>query len=112
MASTKGRSRCRTTKAAASWALKAAANGAMPTSWLLTATIAAALAIAGVVGVPVAAALPECTNTAPQTTQCERGSHVQINTSPNVTVNTGPFLEEPWLYSGIPVFGIGDWAVP
>ena len=72
----------------------------------------AALGIAAVVVAPAAAALPDCGTIAPWTMQCERGTHTSINSSPNVIVNTGPFLEQPWLYPGYPVFGIGGWAVP
>jgi hypothetical protein len=49
---------------------------------------------------------------APWTMQCERGSNTSINTSPNPSVTPGPFLEQPWLFPGFPVFGIGGWAVP
>jgi len=44
--------------------------------------------------------------------QCERGSNTSINTTPNAIVAPGPFLEQPWLFPGYPVFGIGGWAVP
>jgi hypothetical protein len=71
-----------------------------------------AVGIASIATAPVAAALPHCGMIAPQTMQCERGTHTSINTSPNVSINTGPFLEEPWLYPGYPVVGIGGWAVP
>lgn len=78
---------------------------------LLTAAVMAA-AGASIALAPVAAALPDCAIIAPQTMQCERGTHVGINSSPNVIVNTGPFLEQPWLYPGYPLYGIGGWAVP
>jgi hypothetical protein len=67
---------------------------------------------AALIAAPIASALPDCANTAPGTRQCERGTHTQINSSPTVIVNTGPYLEQPWLYPGIPVYGIGGWAVP
>ncbi|HZQ32598.1 MAG TPA: hypothetical protein VFB19_12795 [Mycobacterium sp.] len=74
--------------------------------------VVAALGVAAMAGAPFASALPNCAMIAPQTMQCERGTHVGINTSPNVAINTGPFVEQPWLYPGYPVFGIGGWAVP
>lgn len=46
---------------------------------------AAALAFA-----PVAAAIPDCVNTGPTTTQCQRNGNVQIATSPGV-INNYPF---------------------
>ena len=78
------------------------------------APLTAAFATATMIAVaPSAAALPECTNTTATTIECQRGTHVRINSAPNVVVNTGPFLERPWLYNpGIGVFGIGGWAVP
>jgi hypothetical protein len=77
----------------------------------LTAAMTAAIGIA-VGGAPSAAALPDCATVAPWTMQCERGTHTSINSSPNVVVNPGPFLEQPWQYPMRPVFGIGGWAVP
>ena len=76
------------------------------------ATVVATAGVATVVCAPAASALPDCAMIAPQTMQCERGTHVGINSSPNVAINTGPFLEQPWLYPAYPVFGIGGWAVP
>jgi hypothetical protein len=69
---------------------------------------AVAAAVASVLFAPAAGALPDCGTIAPQTMQCERGTHTGINTSPNVTVNTGPFLEQPWFYP-YPVRGINGW---
>lgn len=80
----------------------------------LTPRVATVLAAAVGLSVGVAAparALPECTNISPRTTQCERGVHTQINTGPNVFVNTGPFTQTPWTPVP-PVFGVGGWAVP
>jgi hypothetical protein len=71
----------------------------------------AAFVAAAVVAIPLApaaAALPDCGTIAPQTMQCERGTHTGINTSPNVIVNTGPFVEQPWFYP-YPVRGIYGW---
>lgn len=73
---------------------------------------AAALIVVALVSAPPAHALPDCATVAPWTMQCERGTHTSLNTSPNVNVSPGPFLEQPWLYPGYPVFGIGGWAVP
>jgi hypothetical protein len=77
----------------------------------LTAGVIAAIGVA-IVGAPAAAALPNCGVVAPWTMQCERGSNTSINTTPNAIVAPGPFLEQPWLFPGYPVFGIGGWAVP
>lgn len=70
------------------------------------------LGAAAILVAPEAHALPDCATVAPWTMQCERGTHTSINTSPNELVVPGPFLEQPWLYPGYPVFGIGGWAVP
>jgi hypothetical protein len=83
----------------------------MRTCGPLAAVAITAIGIA-VVGAPPAAALPNCGTVAPWTMQCERGTNTSINTSPNVIVNTGPFVEQPWLFPGYPIFGIGGWAVP
>jgi hypothetical protein len=83
----------------------------MWTVWRLTAGVIAAIGVA-IAGAPAAAALPDCGVVAPWTMQCERGSNTSINTSPNPSVTPGPFLEQPWLFPGFPVFGIGGWAVP
>lgn len=84
----------------------------MRTAGRLTTAVMAAVGIAGVAGVPEAAALPDCATVAPWTMQCERGTHTSINSSPNAIVTPGSFLQQPWLYPGNPVFGIGGWAVP
>jgi hypothetical protein len=83
----------------------------VPTGGRLTASILSAIGIA-LLSAPSAAALPDCGTIAPWTMQCERGTHTSINSSPNVFVSPGPFLEQPWLYPGYPGFGIGGWAVP
>jgi hypothetical protein len=81
------------------------------TGWRAAIALGAA-GIASITVAPLASALPDCGMIAPRTMQCERGTHTSINSSPNVTVNTGPYLEEPWIYPGYPVVGIGGWAVP
>ena len=77
----------------------------------LTAGVLTAIGIA-ILSAPTAAALPNCGTVAPWTMQCERGAHTAINTSPNPYTTPGPFLEQPWLFPGVPVFGFGGWAVP
>jgi hypothetical protein len=51
------------------------------------------LAVAGVAGAiamaPIAAAAPECTTVAPNTTQCETNGSAQIVTSPQLNNNWG-----------------------
>jgi hypothetical protein len=83
----------------------------MGTTGPLTAGVIAAIGIA-IVDAPAAAALPDCGIVAPWTMQCERGTNTSINSSPNPMTTPGPFLEQPWLFPGFPVFGIGGWAVP
>lgn len=58
---------------------------------LAFASVAAAVAVA-VASASRAAAVPDCTNTGPTTTQCERPGNAQINTSPGYsTYNPGGF---------------------
>lgn len=58
---------------------------------LPTATTLSAIAITGaVLTAPAAAALPECVNTSPRTTQCQTGGSSQIVTTPP-DVNYFPF---------------------
>ena len=73
-------------------------------SWLL-----ATGAVVAVLAAPTAAAAPECTPTAPATTQCERAGNIQIVTGPGTYSNTGPFFEYPWGTggTGVPILGIG-----
>ena len=49
-----------------------------------------------------AAAVPQCTNTGPTTTQCETNGSTQINTSPGVQNNNYPF-GWPFWGSGITI---------
>jgi hypothetical protein len=67
-------------------------------AYQLATPLLSAVVGATVIGAPIANALPQCTNTTPTTTQCERPGNTQINTSPgpyNSTWN-GPFPEFPW----------------
>lgn len=61
--------------------------------------------IAAILSAPPAAALPQCTNTGPTTTQCERPGNAQINTSPS-TPSTYPW-GWPWWGGGGLTIGIG-----
>jgi hypothetical protein len=65
------------------------------------AGVAAAVAMA-----PVAAAAPQCTTTAPNTTQCQTNGSTSIVTSPQVTNNWG----WPWWGGGL-VFSIGGIGI-
>lgn len=64
---------------------------------LLAASAASAIALA-----PGAAAAPQCTNTGPNTTQCETNGSAQIVTSPPPNNNYG--------YWGYPIIGLGGWG--
>lgn len=57
----------------------------------VTAGVVAAVAAAG-----RAAAVPECTNTGPTTTQCERPGNAQINTSPGYNTYDNYPWGFPW----------------
>jgi hypothetical protein len=59
--------------------------------------------VMAVAAAPAATAVPECTNTGPTTTQCERPGNVQINTSPGVTANDYPFGWPWWNNGGITI---------
>ena len=59
--------------------------------------VSAAIAVA-----PVAEAAPQCTNTGPNTTQCETNGSSQIVTSPPPNNNYG--------YWGFPIIGFGGWG--
>lgn len=67
---------------------------------MLFATAGAATAIAVA---PAASATPECTTTAPNTTQCETNGSAQIVTSPQPNNNYG--------YWGYPIIGFGGWGI-
>jgi hypothetical protein len=66
-------------------------------------TLFAAAGVSTVIAVaPVAAAAPQCTNTGPNTTQCETNGSSQIVTSPPPNNNYG--------YWGFPIIGFGGWG--
>ena len=70
------------------------------------ATLFAAIGIgASVVMAPVAAAAPQCTNTGPNTTQCQTNGSAQIVTSPPQNNYWGGFP-----YGGGFILGIGGFG--
>ncbi len=82
----------------------------------MSALIPSLAVFAGAAGVVMAvasatpaAAVPECTNTGPTTTQCERPGNAQINTAPGY--NTYDNYPWGWWGSGITInlggFGLG-----
>jgi hypothetical protein len=66
---------------------------------VLAATAGAVVAVAVA---PSAAALPQCTNTGPTTTLCERPGNAQINTGPPYNTNNYPW-GWPFWGSGITI---------
>jgi hypothetical protein len=56
---------------------------------VLTPLLAAAGVSAAIAMAPIAAATPQCTTTAPNTTQCETNGSTQIVTSPQLQNNYG-----------------------
>jgi hypothetical protein len=71
----------------------------------LTTLFAAAGFCAAVAMAPVAAATPQCTTTAPNTTQCQTNGSAQIVTSPQQNNYWGGY---PW--GGGLVIGIGGFG--
>lgn len=69
----------------------------------LTPLLVASAAAASIAIAPVAAAAPQCTNTGPNTTQCETNGSAQIVTSPPANNNYGG-------YWGYPIIGFGGWG--
>jgi hypothetical protein len=69
----------------------------------LTTLLAATAACAAITVAPIATAAPECTNTGPNTTQCESNGNAQIVTSPPANNNYG--------YWGFPIIGFGGWGL-
>ena len=72
----------------------------------LAVVTAAAGIVVGIAAAAPAAAIPECTNTGPTTTQCERPGNAQINTAPPYT-NNYPFGWPFWGWGGGISIGIG-----
>jgi hypothetical protein len=72
------------------------------TRYLATLLLGAGLS-ASVVAAPAALAAPQCTNTGPNTTQCETNGSAQIVTSPPPNNNYG--------YWGYPIIGWGGWGI-
>ncbi|RDH75006.1 hypothetical protein DVS77_29185 [Mycolicibacterium moriokaense] len=70
---------------------------------LLTTLLASAGACAAIAAAPVATAAPQCTNTGPNTTQCETNGSAQIVTSPPPNNNYG--------YWGFPIISFGGWGL-
>lgn len=62
--------------------------------------VCAAVALA-----PIASAAPQCTNTAPNTTQCQTNGSTQIVTSPQQNNWYGG-----WPWAGGLVIGFGGWG--
>ena len=71
------------------------------------ATVFAAAGAAGAIMLaPAAAALPNCTNTGPNTTLCTTNGSAQLTTSP--PANNGPYYGWPYFGGfGISLGGIG-----
>lgn len=65
--------------------------------------LASACAVAAIAVAPAAAAAPRCTNTGPNTTQCETNGSTQIVTSPP------PNNFDP--YWGFPIIGFGGIGI-
>jgi hypothetical protein len=72
----------------------------------LTPLLAATGACAAIALAPVAAATPQCTTVAPNTTQCQTNGSAQIVTSPQMNNNWG----WPWWGGGGIVIGVGGWG--
>jgi hypothetical protein len=68
-----------------------------------TTRLAAVAACTAIAAAPIAAAAPQCTNTGPNTTQCESRGNAQIVTSPPAN-NYYP-------YWGFPIIGFGGWGL-
>jgi hypothetical protein len=67
-----------------------------PVRFLAVAVGAAGLAASVATAAP-ASAIPQCTNTGPTTTQCERPGNAQVSTAPPYnTYNDFPFGGYPW----------------
>jgi hypothetical protein len=75
----------------------------MPSLAVVTMGVALTVAVAA-----PAAAIPDCTNTGPTTTQCERPGNAQINTSPGYNTYDNYPWGFPW-GSGITI-SLGGWG--
>ena len=73
----------------------------------LAVITAAAGVVVGVAAAAPAAAIPQCLNTNPTTTQCERPGNAQINTGPPYNNNIYPFGWPFWGWGGGLSIGIG-----
>jgi hypothetical protein len=73
----------------------------------LAVVTAAAGIVVGIAAAAPAAAIPECTNTGPTTTLCERPGNAQINTAPPYNNNIYPFGWPFWGWGGGLSIGIG-----
>jgi hypothetical protein len=73
--------------------------------WFALLSVTAGICTAIAIG-PVAAATPQCTNIAPNTTQCQTNGSSQIVTSPQVTNN---YWGYPWWGGGISI-SLGGWG--
>ena len=71
----------------------------------LVVITAAAGVVIGILAAAPAGAIPQCTNTTPTTTQCERPGNAQVSTSPPYTTNY-PFGWPFWGSGGITI-GLG-----
>ena len=69
----------------------------------LTMLLGSAGACAAIAAAPIAAAAPQCTNTAPNTTLCQSNGSAQLVTSPQPN-NYYP-------YWGFPIIGLGGFGI-
>ena len=68
----------------------------------LTTLLAAAGTCAAIATAPIAATVPECTNTGPNTTLCQSNGSAQLVTSPPAN--------NYHQYWGFPIIGFGGWG--
>ncbi len=82
----------------------------MPTLKFYIPMVFAVGVTAAMLAAPTASAVPQCTNTGPSTTQCERPGNAQINTSPNpATADNYPWGWPWWGSTGLTI-GIGGFG--
>jgi hypothetical protein len=65
-----------------------------------TGVLASAVVCVSILTAPPATAAPQCTGTAPNTTQCENPGNTQIVTSPRATFY---YTGTPWWWGGAPL---------